>query len=97
MRLGSRQDQSLANWTALSQQLGPDCLRVASYNVHACRGTDGRKDAARIAAVIEETGCDTVGLQESDYGLDFIARRCGIRSATKMPLAYELPSRGAFQ
>ena len=86
MRLGSRQDQSLANWTALSQQLGPDCLRVASYNVHACRGTDGRKDAARIAAVIEETGCDTVGLQESDYGLDFIARRCGMEAIPGLTL-----------
>ena len=46
-----RPDRSLANWTALSQQLGPDCLRVASYNVHGCRGTDGKKDASRIAAL----------------------------------------------
>ena len=59
MRLRPRPDNSLANWTALSEQLGDDCLRVASYNVHACRGSDGKKDASRIAAVIEETGCDT--------------------------------------
>ena len=52
---------SLANWRALDAQLGPECLRIASYNVHSCRGTDGSKDAARIAGVIEELGCDTVG------------------------------------
>jgi endonuclease/exonuclease/phosphatase family metal-dependent hydrolase len=66
---------SLANWRALDAQLGPECLRIASYNVHACRGTDGQKDAARIARVIEELGCDTIGLQEVDYRLDYIAQR----------------------
>ena len=40
------------------------CLRVGSYNVHGCRGSDERADARRIAAVIAEMGCDTVGLQE---------------------------------
>ena len=74
-----RPDRSLANWTALSQELGPDCLRIASYNVHGCRGTDGRKDAARIAAVIEEMQVDTVGIQESDYRLDFIAGKTGMQ------------------
>jgi len=86
MRLRPRPDNSLANWTALSQQLGDDCLRVASYNVHGCRGSDGRKDAARIAAVIEETGCDTVGLQESDYRLDFIAGRTGMQAIPGLTL-----------
>jgi endonuclease/exonuclease/phosphatase family metal-dependent hydrolase len=41
-----------------------DCLRVGSYNVHGCRGSDRRADAARIAQVIAGMGCDTVGLQE---------------------------------
>jgi len=67
--------QSLANWQALSDQLPESCLRIASYNVHGCVGTDGRKDAARIAAVIRELDCDTVGLQEVDYSLGDIARR----------------------
>ena len=79
-------DQSLANWTALSQALGPDCLRVASYNVHGCIGTDGRRDAARIAAVIDETGCDTVGLQESDYELDRIAAQTGMQAVPGLTL-----------
>src|SRR5260221_3038182 len=71
----SRHSQSLANWQALSDQLPESCLRIASYNVHGCVGTDGRKDAARIAEVIRELDCDTVGLQEVDYRLDYIARR----------------------
>jgi endonuclease/exonuclease/phosphatase family metal-dependent hydrolase len=71
----SRHSQSLANWQALSDQLPESCLRIASYNVHGCVGTDGRKDAARTAAVIQELECDTVGLQEVDHRLDYIARR----------------------
>ena len=82
----SRAERSLANWTALSGQLGDDCLRIASYNVHGCRGSDGRKDAARIAAVIEEIGCDTVGLQESDYRLDYIAQRVGMQGIPGLTL-----------
>lgn len=39
-------------------------LRVASYNVHRCIGTDGRHDPDRVAAVIRELAADVVGLQE---------------------------------
>ena len=41
-------------------------LRIASYNVHRCVGTDGRRDMQRVAHVIRELNCDTVGLQEVD-------------------------------
>jgi endonuclease/exonuclease/phosphatase family metal-dependent hydrolase len=41
-------------------------LHIASYNVHRCVGTDNRRDVQRIAAVIQEMGCDTIGLQEVD-------------------------------
>jgi len=75
--LASHSD-SLANWQALSEQLPESCLRIASYNVHGCVGTDGKKDAARIAEVIAELGCDTVGLQEVDYRLDYIGGRLGM-------------------
>jgi endonuclease/exonuclease/phosphatase family metal-dependent hydrolase len=71
----SRHNDSLANWQALSEQLPESCLRIASYNVHGCVGTDGKKDAARVADVIAELGCDTIGLQEVDYRLDYIAQR----------------------
>jgi endonuclease/exonuclease/phosphatase family metal-dependent hydrolase len=82
----ARATLSLANWQSLSEQLGPDCLRIASYNVHGCAGTDGRKDATRIVRVIEELGCDTVGLQEVDHRLDFIASRLGMTAVPGLTL-----------
>jgi endonuclease/exonuclease/phosphatase family metal-dependent hydrolase len=39
-------------------------LRVATYNVHRCRGLDGRVRPERIARVLEEVGADVVALQE---------------------------------
>jgi endonuclease/exonuclease/phosphatase family metal-dependent hydrolase len=67
---------SLSNWRALDAQLGPDCLRVASYNVHGCIGCGNVRDVERVAAVIEEMGCDTVGLQEV-YGASLLAQKTG--------------------
>jgi endonuclease/exonuclease/phosphatase family metal-dependent hydrolase len=81
-----RQSDSLANWQALSELLPGSCLRIASYNVHGCVGTDGRKDAARIAEVIRELDCDTVGLQEVDYRLDYIAGRLGMEAVPGLTL-----------
>lgn len=40
------------------------CLRIASYNVHACVGRDGRFDPMRIASVIESLDADVIALQE---------------------------------
>ena len=42
-------------------------IRVATYNVHACVGTDGRHDPDRVAAVINELEADVVALQEFTY------------------------------
>lgn len=39
-------------------------LRVATYNVHKCRGMDGRRSERRIADVLGEVHADIVGLQE---------------------------------
>ncbi len=39
-------------------------LRVATYNVHKCRGMDGRTSAARIAEVVREADADVVAMQE---------------------------------
>ena len=83
----ARPGNSLANWRALDAQLGPECLRIASYNVHGCSGTDGKKDAQRIVQVIDELGCDTVGLQEVDYRLDYIARKLGMQAIPGLTLA----------
>jgi endonuclease/exonuclease/phosphatase family metal-dependent hydrolase len=40
---------------------------VATYNVHACLGRDGRHDPNRVAAVIAELDADVVALQEFTY------------------------------
>src|SRR3954471_1256566 len=48
-------------------------LRVATYNVHGCRGTDRRRSETRIAEVIAALDVDVVGLQE----LDLNRRRSG--------------------
>lgn len=69
-----KQPSGLANWRALDEQLGPDCLRIASYNLHGCVGHDGARDAQRIAGVIAELGCDTIGLQEV-FGLDLLKEK----------------------
>jgi endonuclease/exonuclease/phosphatase family metal-dependent hydrolase len=39
-------------------------IRVATYNVHKCRGMDRRVDVARIADVIGHLNADVVALQE---------------------------------
>src|ERR687892_2119658 len=83
----ARPADSLANWRALDAQLGPECLRIASYNVHSCCGADGKKDAQRIVGVIEECGADTVGLQEMDYRLDYIAEKLGMQPVPGLTLA----------
>ena len=45
----------------------PPNLRVATYNVHACVGTDGRYDPDRVASVVAELDADIVALQEFTY------------------------------
>jgi endonuclease/exonuclease/phosphatase family metal-dependent hydrolase len=62
-------------------------VRVASYNVHRCIGSDGRCNPARVAEVLDEIDCDLVGLQEVDNSpgeaptsmqLEYLARRTGM-------------------
>ncbi|HEY3762262.1 MAG TPA: endonuclease/exonuclease/phosphatase family protein [Verrucomicrobiae bacterium] len=43
-------------------------FRVMTYNVHGCRGMDGRVLTSRIARVIEEHQPDLIALQELDFG-----------------------------
>lgn len=44
-------------------------VRVATFNVHHCRGSDGVVDVARTAAVLAEAEADVIALQELDRGL----------------------------
>lgn len=43
-------------------------LRVLTYNVHRCLGTDGRLSPERIAEVVTSCRADVVALQELDVG-----------------------------
>lgn len=43
-------------------------LKILSYNVHSCIGTDRRLDPARVAEVIAALEPDIIGLQELDVG-----------------------------
>jgi endonuclease/exonuclease/phosphatase family metal-dependent hydrolase len=77
------QPTGLASWRNLDEALGSDCLRISTYNIHRCVGMDGREDAPRVARVLAELNCDTIGLQEVDnqpdrrhdsMQLDFLAK-----------------------
>ncbi len=41
-----------------------EALRVVTYNIHKCRGLDGRVRPARIAAVLKSLDADIIALQE---------------------------------
>jgi endonuclease/exonuclease/phosphatase family metal-dependent hydrolase len=73
----------------LSAPIDPDVLHIASYNIHRCVGTDMRCNVDRVAQVIQELGCDTIGLQEVDsrpgersdsMQLDYLARATGMQA-----------------
>ncbi len=54
-------------------------LRVATYNVHKCKGMDWRVSVARIAEVIEHLESDVVATQEVLYSqAEEISRRIGV-------------------
>jgi endonuclease/exonuclease/phosphatase family metal-dependent hydrolase len=64
-------------------------LVVASYNVHRCLGTDGRRDPRRTADVIGSLGADVIALQEVDLRpgpagaavqMDFLAYTVGLHA-----------------
>jgi endonuclease/exonuclease/phosphatase family metal-dependent hydrolase len=66
----------------------PQHIRVMTYNVHGCRGMDGRVSPGRIARIIEQYHPDVVALQELDFGRlrserhdqpDLIAKALGMK------------------
>ena len=57
-------------------------MKVASYNIHKCRGVDGVTRPDRIIGVICELGADVIALQEVD-------RRFGRRGGLLDPSAIE--------
>ena len=43
-------------------------IRILTYNVHGCRGVDGKLDVGRVSEVIAQSRPDIVALQELDVG-----------------------------
>jgi len=69
-------------------------LRIVSWNIHSCVGTDRRYDPQRIARVLATLDADVIGLQEVDWrkpnidGLDqleYLAEALGM-AAVKGPI-----------
>ncbi len=50
-------------------------MKVASYNIHKCRGMDGATRPDRIVGVIGDLGAGLIALQEVDRRF---GRRCGL-------------------
>lgn len=65
-------------------------FRVATYNIHKCRGADGRVQPERVARVLEEVNADIISLQEvvshegaliAGHQADYLAGRLGLFGA----------------
>ncbi len=65
-------------------------MRVVTYNVHSCVGTDGRLDVERVAEVIARLEADIVCLQELDVGR---ARTKGVDQAEAIAELVRMKSR----
>jgi endonuclease/exonuclease/phosphatase family metal-dependent hydrolase len=52
------------------QSRTPAVIRVATYNVHRCRGMDRRVSVSRIAEVIDRLNADIVAVQEIRRGTE---------------------------
>ncbi len=62
-------------------------LTLVTYNVHGCKGLDGRRSEARIARVLEACDADVIALQELDAGRsrsDFIGQASHLADRLEM-------------
>lgn len=59
-------------------------LRLMSYNIHVGVGMDKKQDLKRIADVIKLYGCDLVGLQEVDRGVQRTGRVDEIKELARL-------------
>lgn len=80
----------LAQGRLYPERVRHERFRVATFNVHHCRGLDGRVDVDRVARVMQLLGADLIALQELDRNLSrsyhadqpaLLAERTGYRVA----------------
>lgn len=54
-------------------------LRILTYNVHKCRGLDGRTAATRISEILSEINADIIALQEVlEHQAETISKEVGL-------------------
>jgi endonuclease/exonuclease/phosphatase family metal-dependent hydrolase len=58
----------MSTFSGISPLQGGRSIRILTYNVHSCVGTDRRIDPHRVADVIAQSGADIIALQELDVG-----------------------------
>ena len=54
----------ITDYHSVVSQIAQRTLRVVTYNIHRCRGIDGRTRPDRIAAVLKSVDADVIALQE---------------------------------
>ena len=64
----------------------PRLLSVVSYNIHQCVGSDRRRDATRIAAILKELNADIIIHPATP---EFYDRACGILKGAKLTEALQ--------
>jgi endonuclease/exonuclease/phosphatase family metal-dependent hydrolase len=71
-------------------------VRLATYNIHACIGADGRFDPDRVGGVLRELNADAVALQEVENHklanrdlLDYLAGQTGLAAVAGPTLLRE--------
>lgn len=73
-------------------QAGDRTVRVMSFNIHHGQGIDGALSLERIAATIEASGADVVGLQEVDRHWsersDFVDQAAALAERLRMHVVY---------
>jgi len=58
----------MSTFSDLAAVHGAKLIKVLTYNVHSCIGTDRRTDPQRVADVIAASGAEIIALQELDVG-----------------------------
>lgn len=77
-------------------------LRLVSWNIHSCVGTDKRYDPGRVASVLAELDADVIGLQEVDWrtprheGVDQLAYLAKVTGMTAVAGPNLYDHRGEF-
>ncbi|MCB9783718.1 MAG: endonuclease/exonuclease/phosphatase family protein [Candidatus Omnitrophica bacterium] len=80
-------DQERSRARSRDRSTDRDILRVVTYNVHSCLGSDGKRHPTRIAEILTELDPDIIALQELDRGIE---RSGGVDQAVEIARHLEM-------